>query len=78
MEPCGSLPVTTVRVALHWCHHHQAWSAHVELLRQDDEEAVLCSTASLGFGPFDRMRDVAEWLQVSLTALEAPPGIPWW
>lgn len=78
MEPCGGLPITTLHVRLTWCHHHQAWSAGVERVDQDGDDALLTAVATMGFGPFDRIADVAAWLRTSLDAMETPPGVPWW
>lgn len=78
MEPCGGLPVSTVVVLAHFCHHHMAWHATVELRHQDGQEPALVSMAHCAFGPFDRYEDVLSWIDTSLRALQPPPSGPGW
>lgn len=78
MEPCGALPVSSVVILAHFCHHHMAWHATVEQRHQDGDEPVMLAHGTMAFGPFDRFEDVCEWISTSLGALGSPPSGPGW
>lgn len=76
-HPCGALPVWSIHASLHFCEHHMAWFAHLELTRQDDDEPTVLAVHACEFGPFDRRSDVARWLADWVDALDQLPGVPW-
>ena len=70
-EPCGSLPVTTIHVGAHYCHHHMAWTADWFAYRQDEgEDPERIDGGIMRFGPFDTEDEVRAWMLRALLAME--------
>jgi hypothetical protein len=76
---CASLPIHGVSMSAWRCSYHQAWSAHVMVTHQDDDDVQVLSSAAQAFGPFDTAQDVANWcsatahrlvLELELTAAQ--------
>jgi len=70
-EPCGSLPVSGITLSAHYCHHHMAWSAHVQTFRETTGGSPeVLHAESMRFGPFDEEYEVRAWMLRALLALE--------
>jgi len=71
IEPCGSLPVSSITIGAHYCHHHLAWSATASTWCQSsDEDVEVLHTARMAFGPFDDEDEVRAWMLRALLAMD--------
>lgn len=57
---CGGLPVSTVIAFVTRCHHHQAVTLSVQMIRQDADDPQVVSSIRIPFGPFDDHDTMAE------------------
>lgn len=76
-HPCGGMPVLTIVSFRHYCTHHQAWWARVELWAQDSDDVQVLATATREFGPFDSVADVVLWERSAVDGVVSDPRRPW-
>ena len=76
-HPCGALPLSTLSISAHYCHHHQAWFVRLERWLQQGEDVEVLGVTECDFGPFDRFDEVLGWLATNARAALELPGGPW-
>jgi hypothetical protein len=65
VEPCGSLPVTTVTVTAHYCEHHMAWTTNASIHRDTGvDDLQIVHSRHRTWGPFDYPSDVLNWMHL--------------
>lgn len=76
-HPCGNLPVSTLSIHMHFCHHHMAWFGTIERWLQQGLEVEVLLVEAVEFGPFDALVDVQHWLRVKTGEAMMIPDHPW-
>jgi hypothetical protein len=63
--------VSGINVSAFYCHHHQAWTAHVITHHQTDQENLITRhEGQMSFGPFDSENEVRAWMLRALLAMD--------
>lgn len=76
-HPCGGLPVTSLVVHAHYCHHHMAWWARFEFWLQEGDDVEVLEQRHVEMGPFDRYPDMLSVITDWFVTTAGNPGVPW-